>query len=435
MTDVLEREQPPRRQPAFETSNAARVLLASLSAGAGVIHLAMAPSHSGESTIEGLTFLASGFVQIALAALLLTRSSRLLLRITLLVNLAFIGVWAMSRVWGLPYGAHAWHPEQVSSVDLACVAIEGMLVLACGAVLTNPALGRAWNTSRIALGAVIPIGVLALVGAILVSPGARNHAHGSHGDHGETADGHAHGAEAAGADGHAHEVTEDDLGFSALQNGHQHGSGEIELDARTQAALDKELDKTRALIDRYPTIAAAEAAGYRRAGPYMPGLGTHYFKVSGFVGESSDALEGSNERMVPLLIFDGLGQDAPLAGFMYLAGAGQAAAEEPVGFVGPNDHWHYHTNTCIVYGPNGIEAPFGADRDDITQAQCSQFGGELIANTGYMVHVWTVPGYESELGVFSELNPKLTCADGTYYIKPISKLGFSPTMCRSANLS
>ena len=36
-----------------------------------------------------------------------------------------------------------------------------------------------------------------------------------------------------------------------------------------------------------------------------------------------------------------------------------------------------------------------------------------------MVHVWTVPGYESPQGVFSELNPKMTCPDGTYFTVPL----------------
>jgi hypothetical protein len=31
------------------------------------------------------------------------------------------------------------------------------------------------------------------------------------------------------------------------------------------------------------------------------------------------------------------------------------------------------------------------------------------------VHVWTVPGYESPRGTFSEVNPKITCPDGSYH--------------------
>jgi len=49
-----------------------------------------------------------------------------------------------------------------------------------------------------------------------------------------------------------------------------------------------------------------------------------------------------------------------------------------------------------------------------------------------MLHVWTVPGYESPKGVFNEVNPALTCADGTYYTKPIEELGTSLSLCADA---
>ena len=47
-----------------------------------------------------------------------------------------------------------------------------------------------------------------------------------------------------------------------------------------------------------------------------------------------------------------------------------------------------------------------------------------------MVHVWPVPGYESEQGLFSNLNPKLTCPNGTYYIVPSEELGTRSNACR-----
>lgn len=104
---------------------------------------------------------------------------------------------------------------------------------------------------------------------------------------------------------------------------------------------------------------------------------------------------------------------------------------EPEGFVGPNDHWHYHTNTCVVFKDDGgIEAPLGADMNDVTEEQCARYGGKLLGVTGYMVHVWTVPGYESEQSTFSEVNAAITCPDGTYYRKSFDDLGFSTTMCR-----
>jgi hypothetical protein len=412
MTDV---RRLPQTRP-FDLSAAGRVLLATLSGVAGAIHLVMVPSHSGESVVEGVGFLLAGWFQIGIAILLVTRPSRALLRFTMAGNLAFIGAWAVSRTWGLPLGEHAWHAETVSSVDLTCVGIEAGLVVACGLLLARPGLARGWEPTQFALGAVVPIGVVALASGVLMSPSARNHAHASHGGHGEH----------AAASGHVHGEDGDDKGLALLQNGHQHGGGAVELDSKTQAALSAQLAQTADLIRRYPTVADAEAAGYRRAGPFAPGLGTHFVNYTGFLGDNPDALVGERETLRPLLIYDGLEHDSPIAGFMYMA----PGDDEPRGFIGPNDHWHYHTNTCIVMKNGVIEAPLGADQD-VTQEQCAQFGGQLIRFTGYMVHVWTVPGYESERGVFSEINPRLACPDGTYYMKPMTELGFSTSLCKN----
>jgi hypothetical protein len=114
---------------------------------------------------------------------------------------------------------------------------------------------------------------------------------------------------------------------------------------------------------------------------------------------------------------------------MYLV----ASDTEPEGFVGPNDHWHYHEAVCIVpRAGGGVDTPFGADLPGLTSAMCDEVGGTFIENTGYMVHVWTVPGYESQAGTFSEISPAVTCPDGTYYTVPIEDIAYRESACRSA---
>jgi hypothetical protein len=185
----------------------------------------------------------------------------------------------------------------------------------------------------------------------------------------------------------------------------------VKLDHATQTALTAQLAQTMSLIEKYPTIADAEAAGYRRAGRFNPGLGTHYTG-----GRGDGVITGvGGERMVPQLIYDGTEPDSPLAGFMYLANGPNDAA--PEGFVGPNDHWHEHTNLCIKLDAGRIIA-LGSDDPEMTQPKCSQLGGMYIQQSGFMIHVWTVPGYESSMGVFSGVNPKLRCPDGTYFKAP-----------------
>ena len=45
---------------------------------------------------------------------------------------------------------------------------------------------------------------------------------------------------------------------------------------------------------------------------------------------------------------------------------------------------------------------------------CAGVGGTLMKITGWMVHAWVVPTWESPLGVFSHDNPNVRCGDGTY---------------------
>lgn len=209
--------------------------------------------------------------------------------------------------------------------------------------------------------------------------------------------------------------------------GHVHTTSVVAVDPVTQQYLDEQLAQLKPLIEKYPTVAAAEAAGYHRQGPYSPGLGAHYLEGKYFVNPGPTMSDEALKH--PMLIFDGITPDAKLAGFMYNI-LSFDTQNPPEGFIGPNDHWHYHTNVCLTINPDGTtDAPLGADAS-ATKELCDQYGGRLLANTGYMVHVWPVPGYESPQGMFSNLNPKMTCPNGTYYIVPLDQVGHRKNVCR-----
>ena len=112
------------------------------------------------------------------------------------------------------------------------------------------------------------------------------------------------------------------------------------------------------------------------------------------------------------LLYDGATDDAPLAGFMYYS----TSPVEPEGFAGPNDHWHTHGALCLnMGGEDGIEVLHPVEK---TAESCQAIDGVFIEQTTFMVHVWTIPGYESNRGVFSDINPAIACPDGTYYTVP-----------------
>jgi hypothetical protein len=182
------------------------------------------------------------------------------------------------------------------------------------------------------------------------------------------------------------------------------------LDRATRAELAVQLAAARAVAMRYPTVADATAAGMILAGGFAPGSGAHYISLSGISGEGSVDVNRVNSY-----IYDGTSPDSRIVGLMYYSYA------DPAGFAGPNDHWHRHSNVCVNFnGPNGIEVPFPADAE-VTVQQCRTAGGRLMPVTGYMVHAWVVPGWESPQGVFSHENPNLRCADGTF---DTNKAGF-----------
>lgn len=205
-------------------------------------------------------------------------------------------------------------------------------------------------------------------------------------------------------------------GPTALNGQHVHGvkAGDVAaealpdepLDAVTHDQLASELTESRGVAMRYPTAADAQAAGYRLAGGFAPGSGAHFVAISA-AGLSSGGGPVDPER-VNSLIYDGTSPTSRIVGLMYYA-----MGSSPEGFAGPNDHWHRHSNVCINYSATGIDVPFPADAD-VTEAQCTKAGGSLLKTTGYMVHAWVVPGWESPLGVFSHDNPNVRCADGTY---------------------
>jgi hypothetical protein len=404
MTNVLDRVEP---EPVLvmndlveglapDPRRSAHVAVAALSTGAAVIHVAMAPAHAGDSLVLGLGFVVAAWSQLAVAVLAITRPNRRLWLAALVLNAGLLGTWAVSRTAGLPLGEHAGHAESMTIVDLTCVAMEvAIVVLAIGLVAT--ARTRWWLRGRVL---AIGIPALTVIGAsvALASPDARSTAHDDH----DMVD---------GDDGHEHETDEDTKGLGQFANGHAHEPVNVTLDPATQAALDAQLAVTRDLAATYPTAQHAVDAGYRRVGPYIPGLGIHFIKTTGAELNFDGVMDDEDLRHPLALLYTSHAPTAELAGYMYYS----ASSVEPVGFQGRNDGWHYHEQLCAVNGPEGLDFPFGPDLG-ATKEQCDAAGGFLIEQTQWMVHVWTVPGYEIPDGVFAEENPALACSDGTYYM-------------------
>lgn len=185
---------------------------------------------------------------------------------------------------------------------------------------------------------------------------------------------------------------------------HEHG-GEgyheappVELSAEDQVKFDDEMKRAKLAVSNFPTAADASAAGYLQVGVYYPGIGAHYL----------NPLLLSlpfNVDLPPLLLFDGTDPDSKIVGLSYLVKSGIL----PEGFTGPNDHWHTHQGSCYKDDEQIEIISFGG----ITEEDCDAFDGHYLNDVFAMNHVWNVEGHESPDGMFSAVNPSLTCADGT----------------------
>jgi Domain of unknown function (DUF202) len=389
-----------------------RWLLAALSLGAGVIHFAVSGEHYDLSWVHGTFFAVVAWLQLSWAVAVVLRPTRSLLTAGALLNAGILGVWAMSRVWGVPIGPDAWTPESVTLADALSSGCELGIVVLSLAVLVRPAVAQYQLRPAIAVPVVGIAGLgVAVISSLAFTPAlATSHDHyeaggaGGNDKNGSVAAKHVHGPTTL--DGNKVEgVKAEDIAAESQPN--------QPLDATTRTTLKSQLTEARDFALLYPTVADATAAGYRLAGGFAPGSGAHYITYGGMTGR------GEFEPSKPIsLIYDGTSPTSQVIGLMYYG----MSEDAPEGFAGPNDHWHRHSNVCIKTGPGGLEVPFPADQD-VTAEQCAGVQGNLLKVTGYMVHAWVVPSWESPLGVFSHDNPDVRCGDGTFNT---DKAGFCP---------
>jgi hypothetical protein len=403
-----------------------RWLLVALSLAAGAIHFAEVGDHFDLSWAHGLFFAVVAWLQIAWAVAFLMAPTRKLLTAAIVGNTAIVLVWAVSRIWGVPIGPESWEPEPVALADALATAFEVVIVGVSAVVLFRPAVAQ--RTVRPSLG-VAGIGVtgvaIAVVSTMALSPSfASEHVHGEAEegrDHeaAMTAPGHDHeamtaeGEDQAGGDaaaaatgehveGHTDVVIAAD-GSSACEqsnvavegnSGHGHrGPVPFEpMDAATRATLSTQVAQANTVVLRYPTVAAAEAGGYRRITPYVPCIAAHY--ING--GLLDATFDPANPE---ILLFAGTDPDSQIVGLSYLNFTGPD--NEPDGFAGSTDPWHVHRQLCIGGG--------GVLGDENTDAEaCEARGGRVVPLDGlWMSHMWNVPGWESRWGLFSSEHPDL----------------------------
>jgi hypothetical protein len=177
------------------------------------------------------------------------------------------------------------------------------------------------------------------------------------------------------------------------EHGHRGMAVQQPLTSEEQQRLNLEMRAARTVIDRYPTVAAAEAGGYHMSTVYVPCIGAHYTNT-GLVAKFDPAAPSE-------LLYDGTSPDAKIVGLSYLV---FHPGGPPEGFAGENDHWHQHNANGGLCMKGGVVV----GGEDVDEQACAKRGGrKVILRDIWMVHAWVAPGYECSWGVFAGECPEL----------------------------
>jgi hypothetical protein len=300
------------------------------------------------------------------------------------LSLVAVGRWLMAAgtlVAVAGAGLDAWrhlsdaglvHHEAVVSFGNPAHALL-VLGIAAGALgvflaLAGRALDRRRGLARIGPPAAVAVLIVAALAAAANSDLGRAHAE----------------ATAAGAASHAHGPAPAPASATP-QDGHAAHDVTQPVDAATEHLLEAQLAQTRAAALRFPTVADALRGGFTLADPYSAGIGAHYMRYP--------QIDGVFDPAQPeMLLYGGEDPGSPLVGVMFYVDS----IEAPEGFAGPYDAWHRHFEACV--GPHGTR--FEQDPEAV---ECHHHG-----QTGWMLHAWVAPGWESVQGAFSKQNSKLS---------------------------
>lgn len=144
-------------------------VLACLSAGAGAIHLAVAPTYSASTAV---VFVAVGWFQLVTAAIALTpHRKRALYVLVAGANLSFFGVWLTSRTLGMPFSDDPNVAEPVGTVDLVCAMLELGVAFVAVRLILSPQQRSARFVPALAAVAALGLATVAITSLDVVEQG------------------------------------------------------------------------------------------------------------------------------------------------------------------------------------------------------------------------------------------------------------------------
>jgi hypothetical protein len=345
--------------------------------------------------------IAVAWVDVALAVAVIVRPTPLALGSAMAASLGTAGIWLSAN--GVPAISNV-----VWWVGIALAITSFLTALLLRA---RPSFATSWSPSTLVLTSVIPVGVVILTMAALLANPAAPVAPAA-----KAPQSFASTSAELAIKGTVAVPGQNSAAFQKVLTGNTSEQSELKpfvpLGPTDQAIMTKQLTQALFAAEEFPTVASAKAAGMVLAGGMAPGVGAHYQVIG---ASDLTALDGQFNPSEPASwIYASTADNAPIVGVMYES----LTAQPPAGFIGPNDHWHRHSNVCVKFTAGEIAVPFAADQN-VTPQECSDVHGSFMKKTVWMVHAWVVPGWDSPQGVFSHDNLHVYCPGNTDLVDAI----------------
>jgi hypothetical protein len=350
---------------------------------AAVIHFAVTSSHFQQYWAYGVFMLGAGLAQACWSVLAASRRGdrRAVLWTGLVLNLAIILVYVVTRTAGDVIGPGAGTAEAFGLGDGLCTALEAVVAVGCGALLVASA-DRPVPAARM-IRAVAATGVAgAVVLGVALLDGGPEMGFGSAAAMAMPGGSSMSGASMSGAS--ISLPTSDPAGnismpdTSMIMPGMAMASSAgctATPSAAQQRAAVTLVDNSWSGAQKYQSLAAARAAGYVPITPTGHAV-VHYLNRRYYL----DTVMGGpvlNTSDPQSLVYANTPHGAVLVAAMYITGPG-GPTPQPGGCL---TQWHVHTNLCLTRGL-GVVATTG-------DGPCPSGSANRV--TPPMIHVWFVP--------------------------------------------
>lgn len=97
--------------------------------GAGVIHLAVTPTHWRDWVLSGLFFAVFALFQLVWAFFAWSRPTVLVLAAGIAVNVGLVALWVTAHTTGAPFGPHAGQPEPTEPAGISVQLLQCYVIM------------------------------------------------------------------------------------------------------------------------------------------------------------------------------------------------------------------------------------------------------------------------------------------------------------------